>query len=517
MLEKVDVLAHRPDSDAGDRGDCRVRLCPQGVQEQVARIASPERLASDALEAPVLLAPTTAATAPAPSADFAACAGATELAPSDPQAAAAAEAPAPGSGDEPRPRQRRRPWKRLRLKPPRHRRRYHLVVPPPTSGRARIRGAPRHPLGGLDRRACARARRLLPGALFDRGGAGRPARAHHVRRHLCARAACGRRVDAAQGKHFRHRRAADRQHPGHPDRGRHRGRLRDRLRRLCALWLPCTRQRLHPARPRGARHARRSTAAWTRARRPRRGRRLRHAAAGLLRAAGLLGALHLSRYRHRGGLGAGADPALALAGGHDARLRAVLDAALPRLWPADGGPASVFHIVAGFVSLAALLVVCGFLFGPAIEDGQIEPISSGSLAAYLFAAMAIVLASFHADMALVVFAMLVAATLLVAWRAPAAKQEPSMPPRSSYLIVFAEWIKVCNPDMLVLPGGPLARHRTTPTGESVTLHLITAAIFAASDSASPDFWRRGRFGDRFDHSCGVAASAAQRRSYRSRC
>ena len=52
--------------------------------------------------------------------------------------------------------------------------------------------------------------------------------------------------------------------------------------------------------------------------------------------------------------------------------------------------------IAGFV-LAALLVVCGFMFGPTTEDGEIEPVSSGSLAAYLFGAMLIVLSSAHAD------------------------------------------------------------------------------------------------------------------------
>ncbi|MCJ9736638.1 DUF2339 domain-containing protein, partial [Bradyrhizobium sp. PRIMUS42] len=78
-----------------------------------------------------------------------------------------------------------------------------------------------------------------------------------------------------------------------------------------------------------------------------------------------------------------------------------------------------FHVIAGFV-LAALLVVCGFMFGPTIEDGEIEPVSSSSLGAYLFGAMLIVLSSAHADLALIAFALLVGATLFVAWRAPAA-------------------------------------------------------------------------------------------------
>ena len=46
---------------------------------------------------------------------------------------------------------------------------------------------------------------------------------------------------------------------------------------------------------------------------------------GLLRQAGLLGALHLSRHRHRGRLWPGARAAVALACGHHDRLRAALD------------------------------------------------------------------------------------------------------------------------------------------------------------------------------------------------
>src|SRR5690349_11430598 len=55
-----------------------------------------------------------------------------------------------------------------------------------------------------------------------------------------------------------------------------------------------------------------------------------------------------------------------------------LDCGAPTIAP------HVFHVIAGFI-LAATLVVCGFLFGPTIEGDQIEPVSSGSLAAYLFA------------------------------------------------------------------------------------------------------------------------------------
>ncbi|WGD56739.1 DUF2339 domain-containing protein [Bradyrhizobium sp. CB1650] len=137
-----------------------------------------------------------------------------------------------------------------------------------------------------------------------------------------------------------------------------------------------------------------------------------------------------------------------------------------------------FHVIAGFV-LAALLVVCGFVFGPAIEDGQIEPVSSSALAAYLFGAMLIVLSSAHADLALIAFTLLVAATLLVAWRAPAATGALGAA-SAMVFIVFAEWAVRANPDMLVLPGGPLPGIGPTATDSAVTLHLVVAALFAGS-------------------------------------
>ena len=122
-----------------------------------------------------------------------------------------------------------------------------------------------------------------------------------------AGAAGRRRMDAAQGKHLRHRRAADRQHSGDPHGGRNRGRVRDGLCGLRALRLP--RPRPPPS----------SCSAWSRsARSPRRcctGPALAGLGvvgafvtprAGVLRQAGLLGALYLSRHRHRRRLRAGA-------------------------------------------------------------------------------------------------------------------------------------------------------------------------------------------------------------------
>jgi uncharacterized membrane protein len=144
------------------------------------------------------------------------------------------------------------------------------------------------------------------------------------------------------------------------------------------------------------------------------------------------------------------------------------------------GPSMVmphaFHVISGFI-LAALLVVCGFMFGPPADEGRIEPISSGSLAAYLLGATLIVLNSFHADTAIVVFAVLVAGALFVAWRAQAATGAIAAAAVCVF-VVFAEWAVRGNPDMLVLPGGPLPGIGPAATDGSVSLHLSAAAIFA---------------------------------------
>jgi uncharacterized membrane protein len=157
------------------------------------------------------------------------------------------------------------------------------------------------------------------------------------------------------------------------------------------------------------------------------------------------------------------------------------------------GPSMVaphaFHVIAGFV-LAGLLVVCGFMFGPPADEGKIEPVSSGSLAAYLLGATMIVLASVHADTAITVFALLVAGTLFVAWRAQAATGAIGVAAFFVF-VVFAEWAVRGNPDMLVLPGGALPGIGPNATDGSVSLHLIAAAIFAAGFGAA-GFLAQGR-------------------------
>ena len=140
------------------------------------------------------------------------------------------------------------------------------------------------------------------------------------------------------------------------------------------------------------------------------------------------------------------------------------------------GPNS-FHVLAGFL-LASLLVVCGFLYGPPAEAGRIEPISSGALSAYLLGGMLVALSSFHSDIGMTTFGLLVAGTLFVAWYAQAATAAVGVA-AGFVALVFLEWAVRGNPDMLVLPGGPLAGIGASPIEGSVTLHLVSAAIFAA--------------------------------------
>jgi hypothetical protein len=148
-------------------------------------------------------------------------------------------------------------------------------------------------------------------------------------------------MDTPQGEHLRDRSATDRQYPGDSHRRRDSRCLRDRLHRLRAVRFSGPRHRLHSARAGGAGHARRGAVARTGAGGPRHRRRLRHACAGFFRQTGLLGAVHLSSHRHRGGLRPGTDQAVALACRDHHRVRAAVDLALPAMRPVDGRTARV--------------------------------------------------------------------------------------------------------------------------------------------------------------------------------
>ncbi len=124
--------------------------------------------------------------------------------------------------------------------------------------------------------------------------------------------------------------------------------------------------------------------------------------------------------------------------------------------PNTFGP-QAFLIIASF-ALAALLVVAGFMFGPSAEQGRVEPVSSISLGVSLFGAASLVLINNHADPAMTVFTLLVAATFLIAWRAEGAVGALAA---SALLVfvVFAEWAVRANPELTVMPGGAMPERR----------------------------------------------------------
>ena len=87
----------------------------------------------------------------------------------------------------------------------------------------------------------------------------------------------------------------------------------------------------------------------------------------------------------------------------------------------DALAAHLFHVIAGF-ALVAALIVSGLLYGPEPAPGEIDKMSSGTLAAYLLGALLLTLASHHDPAALTVFTALTAATLAIAWRTEAASR-----------------------------------------------------------------------------------------------
>ncbi|MCP4637428.1 MAG: DUF2339 domain-containing protein, partial [Methyloversatilis sp.] len=148
-----------------------------------------------------------------------------------------------------------------------------------------------------------------------------------------------------------------------------------------------------------------------------------------------------------------------------------------------------FDMIASF-ALAAVLVVAGFMFGPSAEQGQVEPVSSISLAVFLFGATALVLGHNHADAAMIVFALLVAATFAIAWRAESAAGA-IVAAALFVFAVFAEWAIRANPELTVMPGGAMPGIGTRADEGSISMHLIAAAGFGAAFGAA-GFLAQGR-------------------------
>jgi uncharacterized membrane protein len=145
----------------------------------------------------------------------------------------------------------------------------------------------------------------------------------------------------------------------------------------------------------------------------------------------------------------------------------------------------IFHVLAGFV-LAAALIVSGFLFGPDATPGRIDATSSGALAAYLLGATLLVVASRHDPLALLAFVLLVAATLAIAWRSDAAAA--AVPAAGALVtLTFAQW--AINPNIGEFTYG--AGQVPEPDGYLFGTHLVLGAGLAALFGAA-GFLAQGR-------------------------
>ncbi len=208
----------------------------------------------------------------------------------------------------------------------------------------------------------------------------------------------------------------------HADRGRHHGGLCDGVRGLCALRLPAAGCRLRSARRRRAADLGGRAASRPSARRPRRGRRLSWRRCwSASRQAGLLGALHLYRRRHRGRICAGARAAVALARGHRDGARRVMDAAgnrsslrSPRLARTCSTRLRALRLPRPFWSAACCTV------------RQPSPARSTALSAARAVGLSPGRGGFwcwradHDPVALTAFVVLTVATVAIAWRTEAA-------------------------------------------------------------------------------------------------
>jgi len=137
--------------------------------------------------------------------------------------------------------------------------------------------------------------------------------------------------------------------------------------------------------------------------------------------------------------------------------------------------AHLFHVVAGFV-LAAVLVVAGLFLGPPSERGRIDLNSSAALAIYLLGALLVTLASRHDGLALTAFSVLMFATVAIAWRTDAAA--PAVPFAAAMaVLVILRWTFAPQLEGLLAPPG-LSGAPIVPAIDT-TPHLLLAAFFAA--------------------------------------
>jgi uncharacterized membrane protein len=146
-----------------------------------------------------------------------------------------------------------------------------------------------------------------------------------------------------------------------------------------------------------------------------------------------------------------------------------------------------FYLVLGFALVAALLV-SGLLYGPDAENGRIDPVSSGALSAFLFAAAVLVLARDHDGLTLIAFSGLAVAAVAIAWRTDAAVAAVPVAGALAALVI-ADWAVDIQWSTLVVPGGPAVA--PDPSRILYGTHLALGGAFAAL-FAGAGFLAQGR-------------------------
>jgi uncharacterized membrane protein len=139
--------------------------------------------------------------------------------------------------------------------------------------------------------------------------------------------------------------------------------------------------------------------------------------------------------------------------------------------------AHAVYVVVCFV-LAAALIVCNLAYGPSAEPGEVDVMSSAAPAAYLFAALLVVLAGEHGAIPLTAFTIMTIAAVAVAWRTDAAAA--AVPAAALFAaLMFWEWAVDVDVVHLVLPSGPAAGAVPEPQSAYVGAHLMLGAGFVA--------------------------------------
>ncbi len=150
---------------------------------------------------------------------------------------------------------------------------------------------------------------------------------------------------------------------------------------------------------------------------------------------------------------------------------------------------SAFFTVAGFVLVAAM-IVSGLLYGPAAEPGKIDWVSSISVAAFLIAAMLLVLGSRHDEMLLTVFTLVLAAALAVAWRAEAAAAAVPVAAAAAMLVII-RWVFDADFSRMIAPAGLAGAGSPQPLRAGVGVHLTLGGAYGALFAAA-GFFAQGR-------------------------